>query len=425
MSKILKDLTELTQAGLITEETAERINAYYIDKAQRATSPLILVFSILGSLMVGLGIVLIIAHNWDDFSKTTKIFYALLPLLIGQLICAYSLFKKTESRPWREAAAVFLFFGIAASIAIVSQVYNIPGDLSEFLLTWMVLSIPVIYVMRSAMTSLLVILGITVYASNSSYFDYPNEIAWYYWLLLSAILPFFLQLTQSKGKNFVYFHRWFLAISVMITLNMFADHGDAMYTFVAYMSLFSFFILLGQTKNFGEGKIMTNAFLVTGSIGSIWLLLILSFRSAWDDAARDQALLNEAFFASVAISILAFAVLLYSIKRKGLHEIHPMAFLFLVFIPLFELGKVQPFIAPWLVNVLVLGIAVVTTWRGAEADNMFILNYGLSIMAVLILCRFFDTDMSFVVRGVLFLIVGFSFFGANYWVLKRRKLHDI
>jgi hypothetical protein len=41
--------------------------------------------------------------------------------------------------------------------------------------------------------------------------------------------------------------------------------------------------------------------------------------------------------------------------------------------------------------------------------------------AALILCRFFDTDMSFVIRGILFLIVGLGFFLANYWTLKQKK----
>src|SRR5690606_1411374 len=124
------------------------------------------------------------------------------------------------------------------------------------------LSIPVIYVMRSAMASLLVIVGITVYACDVSYFSYPGEIAWYYWLMLALVLPFFFMLAQSGRRNFVYFHRWFLAISLVISLNV-LNQSDSVYMFVAYMSMFSLFILLGETKKFSEGRIANNAFLVT------------------------------------------------------------------------------------------------------------------------------------------------------------------
>lgn len=423
MSKILKELPELTDAGVITPDVADRIRSYYATRSAQKPNAIILVFGILGALLVGLGIVLIIAHNWDDLARPTKLVYALLPLLVGQVLCGYTLIKKPENTAWRESSAVLVFFAVGASISIVSQVYNIPGDLSGFLLTWMLLSIPLIYVMRSAMTSLLVLFGITTYACTVSYFSYPTEIAWYYWLMLALVLPFFFMLAGSGRKNFEYFHRWFLALSLIISLNVF-NQSDSVYMFVAYMSMFSLFIMLGETPKFSEGRIINNAFLVTGSLGIACLLLFLTFRWIWTEIASEHDLMDEGFFTSIIISILACATLIRAITRRGAAAVHPKAYVFLLFILLFELGKTYPYVTSWLVSLLVLAIAVLTTWRGAEQDNMLVLNYGLIIMSVLIVCRFFDTDMSFVVRGTLFLIVGASFFVANYWVLKKRKLQN-
>ncbi|MDQ2656194.1 MAG: DUF2157 domain-containing protein [Bacteroidota bacterium] len=423
MSKILKELPELTEAGVISDEAAERIRSYYTSKSNRGPNAIVLVFGILGALLVGLGVVLIIAHNWDDLARPTKIVYALLPLLAGQLVCGYTLLKKPRSQAWRESGAVLVFFAVAASISIVSQVYNIPGDLSGFMLTWMLLSIPVIYVMRSAMTSLLVIVGITVYACTVSYFSYPTEIAWYYWLMLALVVPFFFMLAETGRRNFEYFHRWFLAVSLIISLNVF-NESDSVYMFVAYMSMFSLFILLGETTKFSGGRIANNAFLVTGSLGSAVLLLFLSFRWTWTEIAREIGQWDEGFFVAIAMSLLAGGALVHAIRTRGVAAVHPKAYLFLVFIMLFELGKVSPVVTSWLVSLLVLAVAVITTWRGAGQNNMLVLNYGLLILSALIICRFFDTDMSFVVRGILFVIVGSSFFGANYWVLRKRKLQN-
>jgi hypothetical protein len=50
-----------------------------------------------------------------------------------------------------------------------------------------------------------------------------------------------------------------------------------------------------------------------------------------------------------------------------------------------------------------------------------LLNYGLLILTALIICRFFDLDMSFVARGLLFVLVGAGFFAANIWMVKKRK----
>jgi hypothetical protein len=64
---------------------------------------------------------------------------------------------------------------------------------------------------------------------------------------------------------------------------------------------------------------------------------------------------------------------------------------------------------------------VLTIWRGAKNDHLGILNYGLLTITALVVCRFFDSDMSFVLRGILFMLVGGGFFVANYAMLKRRK----
>lgn len=425
MSKqILKELPELVAAGIISETLAERIRVYYLQRSQQSPNRLVLVFGMLGAVLVGLGIVLIIAHNWDEFSRASKLFFALMPLLVAQMICAFTLFKKPDSRLWRESGAVFLFLAISASISIVSQVYNIPGNMASFLFIWMSLSIPVIYVMRSAMVSLLVIGGLTWYACMLSYFDYPTEIAWYYWLMLAAIIPFFIALMRGGRGNFFHFHTWFLALSIIIALGTF-NQSDSFFMFVGYMSLFSLWTMLGETRWFSQERIAGNAFLVTGSLGSTILLLLFSFRFIWTEIAREPLEIDDGFLVSAIVSFLAGAMLIYLTRLRGMMAVNPNSYIFLIFILLFAVGRIHPGVVQWLTNVLVLIIAVLTTWRGAERDNIFLLNYGLVIMTALVLCRFFDTDLSFVVRGILFVAVGLSFFGANYWVLRRRKLQHL
>jgi uncharacterized membrane protein len=141
---MLKDIPELLKAGVITKETADSIQDYYQTKSGSSANRLFIVFGILGAILVGLGIILIIAHNWDELSRTTKTLFAFLPLLIGQVLCGFALIKKQNSIAWRESGTAFLFFSVGASISLVSQIYNIPGDLSSFLLTWMLLCFPLI-----------------------------------------------------------------------------------------------------------------------------------------------------------------------------------------------------------------------------------------------------------------------------------------
>jgi hypothetical protein len=77
-----------------------------------------------------------------------------------------------------------------------------------------------------------------------------------------------------------------------------------------------------------------------------------------------------------------------------------------------------------LTNFFVLAIGILTIREGAKQNHLGILNYGLLIITALVICRFFDTDLSFILRGILFMLVGAGFFAANYWMMKKRKTND-
>jgi uncharacterized membrane protein len=425
MSKqILNELRHLIHAQVITEETAQKIKEYYRTQPSQSSNRLFVVFAILGSLLVGLGIVLILAHNWDELSKGVKLAVGSFPLLAAQVLAGYVLVKKPDVVAWREAAGSFLFFAIAISISIISQVYNIEGELSGFLLTWMCLSLPIAYVLRSSFSSLLVILGITWYACEVGYFNYPNTNAAAYWILLLLVLPFYYleYIRQNVRNNFFHFHSWFLVLSITICLGVFAD-DSAEYMMIAYMSLFSGFVMMGQFRLFASHRILGNAYLVCGSLGVIILLLTLSFRWYWEEL---PGIFNDLFsqpevIVSIFLTIASLILLTRLVQIKNWKEINSKSYAFLLLIVLFFVGSGSQLSAQVLVNLLILLVAVHTIYDGAQQNHLGILNYGLVIISVLIGCRFFDTNFSFVVRGLLFIAIGAGFFIANYYMLQKRK----
>ena len=426
MSKqILKDLSDLVKAEVITEETAEKIKSHYSTLPSQSSNRLFIVFGILGALLVSMGIVLIIAHNWDLLPKAIKLAIGLLPLLLGQLTAGYLIVKKSESKAWLEGTATFLFIAVAISISIVSQVYNIEGNFGRFLLVWMGLSLPIIYVLRSSMASLLFISGITWYACEVSYFNYPHGHAWWYWLMFTLILPFYYVEFIHKGlkNNFFYFHSWLLTLSLTTCLGVFID-ANAELIMIAYMCLFSGFVILSEMKAFDTGRVISNAFLVIGSLGVIISLLILSFDFYWDELSDSSSEIDfdgmEFIVASITTLITGVLLVLH-LRTKSLNEVNSKSFAFLIFIGLFFVGINAPTAAQLLINLLILLFAVHTIRRGAHRNHLGILNYGLLIITALVLCRFFDTDFSFVVRGLLFISVGIGFFAANFYMIQKRK----
>jgi uncharacterized membrane protein len=425
--KIHKDLEELVENQIISKNTAQDIQAYYQSKKTSPQKRLFIVFGILGAILIGLGINLIIAHNWDDFSRPVKAFFAFLPLVLGQLACLYVILKKYESTAWREGSSAFLFFAVGASISLISQIYNIPGDLSSFLLTWAFLTLPLIYVMNSSITSLLFIAGITWYACETEYWSYPKEEAWFYWGLLLAALPHYFVLYKNKPKsNFITFHNWMVSLSVIISLgSLSGNYPQLMY--IAYISLFGLLFLIGNFKQFISQKFINNAFLITGSLGTIILLLTLSFDWFWERLSFDEfgpgALIAPEFIVSVLFSGIAIALLIRELKRINFSEINSLTWTFLAFILIFIIGLATEF-AYVLINLLILTIGLLHVREGAKKDHLGILNFGLLVITILTVCRFFDDNISFVIRGVLFVGAGVGFFVANYLMIKRRRENE-
>lgn len=426
---ILKDIAELIKAGIISQETADKIQKYYKSKNEESNnSKLFIVFGVLGAILVGLGVILIISHNWDELSRATKTLFAFLPLVIGQILGVFVMLKKSKSTAWREGVAAFIFFAVGASIAMVSQIYNIPGDLKDFMLTWMLLCLPLVYVMKSSIASLLYIAGITFYASHVGYWSYPYIESYTYWILLLAILPYYYLLyKKSLQSNFMSFHNWLVPLSITIALGTVADSTEILLP-IAYSSLFGLFYLVGKLPFLETQKLRNNGYIIIGSLGSVILLLILSFNDFWKELRSEKLQFSEVIttpeFIATSIIVLLASVLLYkNWNKQPMKDINPIGGLFLVFILIYVIGIVSP-ISVVLVNLLLFATGILIIREGAKKNHLGILNYGLLIITALVISRFFDTDISFIIRGILFIGVGIGFFATNYWMLKKRKTNE-
>lgn len=337
------------------------------------------------------------------------------------MICAYVLWKQRSQRAWLEGSASFLFFAVGASIALVSQVYNIPGDLQEFLFTWLLLTFPLVYIMPSSLVSLLYIAGLTVYGVNEG--NNNATPVYHYWWMLLLILPHYISLLRKMPEsNVAIFHNWFIALSLTICLGA-LSRNNGIYLSLAYMNMFGAFYLLGISAWFQSERIRSNSYLVIGALGSVVVLLTTSFIWFWADV-QSQPLPAVPQIVAIAMSFAAAAFLLYRTITQGEQVAYNvLSFVFIPFALAFMLGSAEPLAATIFINILVLAVAISTMKRGLALNHLGILNFGLLIITVLAICRFFDTNISFVLRGFMFLAVGAGFFIANTRLLKRRRQH--
>lgn len=134
----------------------------------------------------------VIGYNWDDFSRPVRLLFAFLPLLATQLFSFRVLQRGDASAAWvRETTALLQALATGACIAIVSQIYNLGGEWPDFLFWWMLLSLPLAWVLRSSAVAIFYLIAIAVWSANQTDRGLPwHDSPFLYPLLLLGLLPF-------------------------------------------------------------------------------------------------------------------------------------------------------------------------------------------------------------------------------------------
>ena len=114
------DIQDMLDKQVIDQQTAERIREYYESKALNfEATPII---SAVAACLVGMGIISIIAYNWDALPTSIRVLLSFVPLIASSLLCFYVLKKKSEKRPWTESAAILQALCFSASYAMINQI---------------------------------------------------------------------------------------------------------------------------------------------------------------------------------------------------------------------------------------------------------------------------------------------------------------
>lgn len=422
--RLKKEIDELVQAKVITEDTAGKIRQYYEENPGSANRRLIVIFGILGALLSGMGVILIMAYNWADLSIGMKSVIAFVPLIIAQIAGFYTLGWQRDNPVWKEGSGVAIIMGVGACLFLISQIYNYPEAENSLLLMWMLLILPVPYILNSGAASIIYIVGITYYAAYLGYFVSDMPEMWTYWLLLGTILPYYIYLTRSRFYEFyTVIHHWMIPLSVVIVLGGFTgSHGIWMY--FAYFSLFALYFIIGNMKPFSSYPKLQNGYYQIGQIGTAIMMIMLSFKWFWNKLPDRLHPVSEAFtvhefWMGAGLTIAAAVLLLIGIRQNRSLKAEPFAYIFLLFIFCFYIGTISVY-GYFLINFLILITGVLTIRKANKESDFAGLNFGLLIFTVLIFSRFFDSNISFLLRGLAFILAGMGFFLVNYRMYRKK-----
>ena len=159
--------------GLINEEQAQKmLGDVTAHRKERSSDKLIGVMSTIGAVLLGIGVVLFVASNWQALTRLTKVF-VLVGGTFGVSYIGYVFAYGRQNLPKVGAALLFLgslLFG--ATIFLLGQIYQIEANTHTLVLVWLAGILPLVYVLHSVpvagLASLLLFLWIGLFVFRDS-----------------------------------------------------------------------------------------------------------------------------------------------------------------------------------------------------------------------------------------------------------------
>ena len=179
-------------AGLIDAATRDRLLAYEAEHAR----PLALwaVFGI-GALAIGLGLVSVIASNWEAIPGLVRLSVH-LALIAGMLAALFFREERlAKATPWAAEALVFVTAALGLTFfGHLGQVYQTSSPLWQPLAVWLALFAPLLLLMGRSWPAALAVLGGAVwcaweYADAKSRYGVVLDTGWSVWLAFVTALP--------------------------------------------------------------------------------------------------------------------------------------------------------------------------------------------------------------------------------------------
>ena len=420
---------------MISSENAGAIERHYGPVESRANFGIVILASV-GAALVGAGIILLVAHNWDDLSRAVRTVIAFIPLLIAQALVVFALTGRSESRPWREAVAVFDVAAVATAISLISQTYQIQGSFPDFMRVWLLLSIPIVYLLRTAIGAVVYVIGTLVWLDSRWGFVFGHtESPMLFWILLLLAVPYFwLCFRSDRDSRETATLGVVLALATMFGLGVTAEFAKADLGTIAFAGLLTTIYLCG-IKFFPRTDERLHTIALLGGIGIGITTIVLSFKSVWHmthtvpwrqrSGGQNLGVLLELLF-----PITAICLLVWDFSRKQWRFSLSAAVFPLVVALVWGIVRWCDaqgtdsrceFAAATLINCYALWLGIDILTRGIRSNSLARANFGLLLIATLAIARFFDSDLSFVTRGLGFIVVGAGFLVANVLLFRKKS----
>lgn len=423
---LLDQLPAWEREGLVTPAAAATLRGRYREEQRPAVAQMVIAAT--GSLLVGAGLIAIVASNWDDLSRGMRLAMALVPLALSQAVTLLLLSRRETARHWMvEAAAFAQAMAAGAAMALVSQIYNLPGEWPDLLFWWSIVCLPLLWATRSHAVAIFVLAAIAVWTLEQAFDGVPaiRRPPYEALALLAGILPLWpgadLRGRPAAGGRLALAGS---VLAVLLAIAAAACGGDrvrpnGMDGFPWLAAVTAAVVMLFPLSAAGVREPLSRKpQVVLGGLALFGMALAATYREPARTLVKS---VGPAFTTPWCWPLLAvLAVLAAWAVRQRRHALLAVAALAVLPVPLRLAVNDESGWTPAIAYSLVLLATAVALIAIEFAGRQGAARLGAGLITILVLLRMADADLSLLAKGIAFIVIGASFLAFNAFVSRRR-----
>lgn len=405
----------LIDKKIISSDTAQNILKHYDIEQEENDDKFNRIVTFIGVIFIGLGLLLVLAYNWDNLTRASRLSIAVGLLFISQIAMFLGIVYNKLTNTYKESLAAFQSLMIGASISLVGQNYEIALHLDTVLLIWMFLILPLAYLTRTVSPAILYSILNMIWLIDN--FSTPQAIS--VWLFIILLIPIY----RHFDKNMIISSPPLAWLIVINSLAAFILTFEKYFSDLMMQCLTLFFCFLFVIGSHLEVKTAVSRRPLTtiGVFGLITSCYSLIFSICWQNVPQNFT--NPVWSIILILSILSlgFSYKLFQVSSNLLTKLLLASPIIIITACLLAVFTMQEIYSVSLASIYLLAIGLLLMEKGFRQANSALLNMGMLLVSFLVTAKFFDSTISFWNRGIAFIIIGFIFILINFQMIRQKK----
>ncbi len=418
----LMRLAEIFEVEIEELIYGEKRNVGTEAEPERTNAKLRIVLGVVGSVFVGIGLVLIFLTFWRDFPLPVQAVFSVIPMLGGQAFAVYVFLRRRSDVLWRECAAVLWCIGMISTVALINSVFDIHCGFQNCLLIDILICLPVFYLLNA-------VSPIIFYFYMVTHWSVLSGNLWASALLLLFGLAFPLVFRQNREDVRYKYTVWAAALGgICFTATQYtlflAD--NSVYSYIFFIVPFLTLYMAGAKDN--DYTLPHKPLGVLGCAGVLTALSLFVWMNSPSVSEWNVQLLSfsngRAFYISCIASILLLCIG-FGAGFRSFSENLAKGLLCgfgagaLLFYTLAKLLSLHGLLWGCCICATLFGAALIYT--GMVNLKLMPVNLGLVMVFAQILFILNSCDISTLVLGILFLLFGAALIAVNYEMHVRKR----